>query len=147
MVAVGTASLAELTRLHARESFISDEVVGFLNRRSSMSSLRSRVAATCFAAILFTFSGPAQVTTSTIAGVVTDQTGSVVTNARIVATVPATGQQRGATTNSLGEYVLAQLAPGVHRVTVTATGFQTSVVENLTLDIAQRSMYLLDSAR
>jgi hypothetical protein len=105
-----------------------------------MSSLRSRVAATSFfAAILFATAAPAQITTSTIAGVVTDQTGSAVANARVVATLLATAQQRESTTNSLGEYVFAQLAPGVYRVNVTAPGFQTSVVDHLTLNIAERA--------
>ena len=92
-----------------------------------------------FAALILSLSIHAQVNTSTIAGVVTDQTGSVVNNARVQATTLATGQQREATTNSSGEYVLPQLAPGVYRVTVTAPGFQTAVVDNLTLNIAERS--------
>src|ERR1051325_10469773 len=105
----------------------------------TMPSLRSLIAAVCFAVILFTISVPAQVNTSTIAGVVTDQTGSVVSNAKVVSTLQATGQQREAVTNSAGEYVFPQLAPGAYRVTVTATGFQTAVVDNLTLNIAERS--------
>ncbi len=105
-----------------------------------MLSLRSRVAAACFsAAILFTNAVQGQVTTSTIAGVVTDQTGSAVVNARVVATLLATAQQRESTTNNLGEYVFAQLAPGIYRVNVTAPGFQTTVVDNLTLNIAERA--------
>lgn len=104
-----------------------------------MSSLPSRMAALGFAAILFTLPMPAQVSTSTIAGVITDQTGSLVNNAKVTATLLATGQQREANTNSLGEYVFAQLAPGVYRVNVTSPGFQTAVVENLTLNIAERA--------
>ena len=104
-----------------------------------MSSHRFRVAAMFFTAILFSISAPAQNTTSTIAGVITDQTGAVVSNARIVATLLTTAQQRESTSNSHGEYVFAQLAPGAYRVNVTAPGFQTAVVENLNLDIAERA--------
>jgi hypothetical protein len=96
-------------------------------------------AALCLAVIFHTTPVSAQVSTSTIAGVITDQSGSLVSNARVVSTLLATGQQRESVTNSLGEYVFAQLAPGVYRVNVTAPGFQTAVVENLTLNIAERS--------
>jgi hypothetical protein len=104
-----------------------------------LSSLRLPLALACLATILFTIPVRAQVNTSTIAGVISDQTGSVVANARVVATFLATGQQREARTNSLGEYVFPQLAPGVYRVNVTAPGFQTAIVDNLTLNIAERS--------
>ncbi len=81
----------------------------------------------------------AQVSTSTIAGVIRDETGSVVPNAKVVAVATATGQQRETTTNDAGEYVVPQLSPGVYRVTATASGFQTSVVQSLTLNIAERA--------
>ena len=68
-----------------------------------MSSHRFRVAAMSFTAILFSISTPAQNTTSTIAGVITDQSGAVVSNARIVATLLTTAQQRESTSNSRGE--------------------------------------------
>jgi hypothetical protein len=103
-----------------------------------MSSLRLPLVLTCLA-IFFTIPVQAQVNTSTIAGVITDQTGSVVVNAKVVATYLATGQQRESLTNSLGEYVFPQLAPGAYRVNVTAPGFQTAIVESLTLNIAERS--------
>ena len=103
-----------------------------------MSSLRFTTVAMSVVAIL-PIAVSAQITTSTIAGVVTDQSGALVSNARVVATVRATGQQREATTNSAGEYVFSQLAPGAYRVNVVAPGFQTAVVENLTLDIAERA--------
>ena len=81
----------------------------------------------------------AQVNTSTISGSVVDESGSGVPNAKVVTTIIATGQQRDAVTNGVGEFVLPQLAPGSYRITVTAPGFQTGVVENLTLNIAERA--------
>jgi hypothetical protein len=81
----------------------------------------------------------AQTNTSTIAGVVTDQSGAAVANAKVVATLLSTGQTRESQTNDAGEFVVPQLAPGSYRVAVTKTGFQTGVVEGLTLDIAQRA--------
>ena len=81
----------------------------------------------------------AQVNTSTISGAVSDESGSGVPNAKITATVIATGQQCDAVTNGVGEFVLPQLPPGGYRIAVTASGFQTGVVENLTLNIAERA--------
>ena len=81
-----------------------------------------------------------QVNTSTIAGVVKDEAGAVVPNAKVSATLTGTGQQREATSNDLGEYVVPQLGPGTYKVSVTAPGFQTAVVEALTLNIAERRL-------
>jgi phosphatidate phosphatase APP1 len=81
----------------------------------------------------------AQVTTSTIAGVVTDGAGGAVPNVRVIATVSSTGQQCESTTNDTGEYVVPQLAPGSYNIAVSATGFQTAVVQNVALNIAERS--------
>jgi hypothetical protein len=81
----------------------------------------------------------AQVSTSTIAGVVRDDTGSTVPNAKIAVVNTGTGQRRETSTNESGEYVVPQLSPGSYRITVTSAGFQTSVVESLTLNIAERA--------
>ncbi len=80
-----------------------------------------------------------QVNTSTISGAVVDESSASVPNAKVVTTIIATGQQREAVTNGVGEFVLPQLAPGSYRISVTAPGFQTGVVENLTLNIADRA--------
>jgi hypothetical protein len=81
----------------------------------------------------------AQVNTSTISGVVNDESGAPVPNAQVVATLVSTGQERTVQTNDAGEFVVAQLAPGSYRVNVTKSGFQTAVVDNLTLNIAERA--------
>ena len=98
-------------------------------------SSRSIVAVFFLTAALF-----AQVNTSTIAGIVTDATGASVPNAKVTATLAATGQQRDSLSNSAGEFVIPQLAPGGYRVNVTAVGFQSAVVENITLNIAERAI-------
>ncbi len=80
-----------------------------------------------------------QVATSTIAGVVSDGAGAVIGNAHVVVTLATTGQQREANSNDTGEYVVTQLAPGTYRVAVSTPGFQTAVVQSLSLDIAERA--------
>ena len=74
-----------------------------------MARLRLPLAVLCLA--VFFVSIHAQVNTSTIAGVVSDQTGSVVSNAKVQAATLATGQVREATTNSAGEYVFRSCLP------------------------------------
>jgi Carboxypeptidase regulatory-like domain len=81
----------------------------------------------------------AQLNTSTIAGIVTDETGSVVPRAKVNVVLSGTGQQRETVTNDTGEFVVPQLAPGSYRVTVQAMGFQTAVVESVTLNITERA--------
>src|SRR5713226_5718764 len=80
---------------------------------------------------------PAQVNTSSIAGVVTDESGSLIPAASISAIQLATGLERKTQTGENGEYVLPQLPPGKYEITAKATGFQTAVVKDLTLAIAQ----------
>jgi hypothetical protein len=107
---------------------------------SSGSTQNYRTASfACGLALLLIGTLPGQVNTSTIAGVVTDETGAAVPNAKIAITLLGTGQQREATSNEAGEFVVAQLAPGGYRINVTASGFQTAVVESLPLNIAERA--------
>jgi hypothetical protein len=69
----------------------------------------------------------AQSTTSgDIAGVITDATGAVVPNAKIILTNSDTGFAQTLTSSSDGGYRAPLLKPGVYKVTVTATGFETS---------------------
>lgn len=83
---------------------------------------------------------PAQVTTSVIAGVVTDESGSVVARAQVTATQVGTGLQREVLTGETGEYVIPQLPPGRYRIEVQASGFQRAVLEDVPLTIAQRAV-------
>ena len=79
-----------------------------------------------------------QVNTSAIAGVVTDETSSVVANVTVTVTQPATGLVRTAVTSANGEYVVPQLPPGRYDVRAEAKGFQTGLASGVSLDIAQR---------
>ena len=79
----------------------------------------------------------AQSTTSgDIAGVVTDATGAVVPNAKIVVTNNETGVTQSLVSSSNGGYRAPLLKPGTYRITVTATGFQ-SVSTIVTVAIGQ----------
>ncbi|MCS7025391.1 MAG: carboxypeptidase regulatory-like domain-containing protein [Bryobacteraceae bacterium] len=101
--------------------------------------MKSRLLSTLLLSSLFAFV-EAQVNTSTLAGVVTDESGSVVPNAKVTATLENMGLQREAVSNESGEYVLPQLPPGRYKVTVQASGFQTAVAGDVVLAIAERAI-------
>lgn len=65
----------------------------------------------------------------TIRGTVTDPNGAVLPNASVQVTDQATGISRDLTTDSGGNYQATALKPGTYKVTVTATGFKTAVID------------------
>jgi hypothetical protein len=67
----------------------------------------------------------------TVRGTITDPTGAVVSNARVVITGVETGETREVTTNNEGIYVFPELRAAVYRITVEATGFQRTAVEDV----------------
>jgi hypothetical protein len=83
----------------------------------------------------------AQSNKGTILGVVTDPNGAVVKDAKVVATNVATGEAREATTDEDGNYTIPALDPGVYRLTVDSTGFQTAAVEQIKLETNARQSY------
>ena len=78
-------------------------------------------------------SGP----TGTITGTVTDPTGAVVSNARIVVHNEGTNAKREAKSNNDGDYTVALLPPGRYRVAVESPGFRRSVIHGVNLDVDQ----------
>src|SRR5215472_3947123 len=75
----------------------------------------------------------------TILGTVTDNSGAVVANANIEVTNTETGVIAHTQTGSSGDYTVPYLKPGTYKVTVQATGFQKSVVDNIGLVVAQQA--------
>lgn len=92
----------------------------------SVSGLRGiLVAAVCCLFLLSAVSAWGQTETGQIAGTVTDATGAVVVNAKVVVKSVTTGLLREATTNSAGLYAFPSLRPDVYDVSVEASGFRT----------------------
>jgi hypothetical protein len=86
------------------------------------------VALVCLAA-LFTGNLFAQGTDlGTIRGTVTDATGAVVPNAKVVITDLATNGSRQQTTNTVGSFEAFGLNPGNYKVTVSSPGFSTQEI-------------------
>src|SRR5215472_14429232 len=62
----------------------------------------------------------------TITGVITDSTGQVVPNTRIVATNEATGIRTTTVSSESGDYTISLLTIGNYKVEAQAAGFKTS---------------------
>src|SRR3954470_21577962 len=66
------------------------------------------------------------ISTGSIQGTITDQSGAVVSGAKVAITNKGTGQTLSVTTTSSGTYASGALNPGEYRVRVEAKGFKTS---------------------
>jgi hypothetical protein len=78
----------------------------------------------------------AQTFRGTILGTVTDPSGNVVAGASVKVRNVATGQERTAATSADGSYTVSELPIGTYLVTITQSGFQTSVTSNVEVNVA-----------
>src|SRR5260370_14566297 len=87
---------------------------------------------------LLTGFGSATLAQSTAAlnGTVTDATGAIVPNAKVVATSQATGVESDTQTDAAGTYLFPSLPFGVSHIRVSALGLQSGVISNLNLAMA-----------
>jgi len=102
---------------------------------------RTRLArsACLLAGMLFSLSTTVlgQATSGNIFGTVTDSSGAAVGNAKVTVTDVAKGIETSATTNESGNYTVTQLTPDTYTVTVSQTGFQKFVQQNVLLNVGQ----------
>ena len=75
--------------------------------------------------------------TATLQGTVTDQSGAILSNARVIVRNQATGLERTVQTDSSGNYQVAALPVGTYRVEVQAQGFTPLVATDLTLEVSR----------
>ena len=81
----------------------------------------------------------AQEVSAGLSGTVMDANGLGIPGASVQATNQATGASVKTTSGDTGDYVLPSLAPGTYTLTAEKTGFQTSVLGNITLVVFQRA--------
>jgi hypothetical protein len=77
-----------------------------------------------------------QAVTGSLLGTVTDVSGSIVANASVTATDPATGTVRKSLTNQEGIYTIPFLSPGSYKVEIEAPGFKKIVRDNILVNAA-----------
>jgi Carboxypeptidase regulatory-like domain len=80
----------------------------------------------------------AQTNKAEIVGTITDTGGAVVPGATVTVTKVDTGASRTMTSGGSGEYVAPLLDIGIYKVTVIKDGFQTTTLENITLQTSDR---------
>src|ERR1700738_306300 len=83
---------------------------------------------------------PAQTTTGTLTGTITDPTGAAVSAAGIVVTNTEAAWGRATTSDARGSYVLADLPNGVYSMKVTAPNFKTAVSSGIILKVGTSSV-------
>src|SRR5438552_9269762 len=80
-----------------------------------------------------------QLVSATIVGSVTDASGAVVANAKIVLTETNTGVDRAGVANASGNFTYPNLPPGRYRVTVEVPGFKKEVRDGINLEVDSTS--------
>src|SRR5215475_6429879 len=106
----------------------------------SASNLKT-IAASFLMLTIVVFATPlnleAQVTGATISGTVTDTSGRVIPDARIVITNTATSISRSLTTNADGFFTVPNLLAGSYDLSFSAPGFRTDVKKAIALTVGQ----------
>src|SRR5438093_1465645 len=72
-----------------------------------------------------------------ISGTVQDANGGVVSNARVTLKDSTTGITKETTSTDRGTFLFPDLANGLYEITVTAAGFQTSVIPKISVSTSQ----------
>ena len=73
--------------------------------------------------------------TGSIAGTVTDVSGSAVPGAKVTVTAPSTGLSRSSVTNDNGEYTVPLLGVANYNIQVELQGFQTATASDIRLQV------------
>lgn len=79
----------------------------------------------------------AQLYTGSITGVVQDPSGAVIPNAKVTLTDISKGYTYEGVTDGSGHYLFRSLPPTSYRLSVSASGFSTAVLSEITLNVTQ----------
>jgi len=107
----------------SKQSFVG--VAGNLHNRLWLGTAVS--GALLLGLFLFLGAAKAQVLYGTLTGTVTDPSGAAVGGAKVEALDEGKGVRQGTATDVNGIYRFSALLPGIYRVTVSASGFETQV--------------------
>ncbi|MDX2269530.1 MAG: TonB-dependent receptor [Bryobacter sp.] len=91
-----------------------------------MNRIRTRLTLLTTALALFALAGPAAAQSfyGSLRGIVTDQAGAAVTNAKVTMTDEGTNVSRSTVTSGTGEYVFSNVTPATYSVIVESAGFK-----------------------
>ena len=84
------------------------------------------------------FAAYGQVSTGNIRGTVSDPSGAVVPDAKIVLTNIRTGVVQTVKSDNSGDYLIDFVPTGEYRITAEMTGFKKFVRDNITLDMSRQ---------
>lgn len=98
-------------------------------RRNRPGITMQRTILNFLALLLLVTATRAQITTGSVRGIVEDSTGARVGGALVEVRMAASASVRRATSDSHGEFLLENLAPGQYTMTVSASGFATASAE------------------
>jgi hypothetical protein len=104
--------------------------------------MKQRFLLTRFFLVFLLISGSVRFTlaqsgNATLSGLVTDPTGAVVPNARVLVIQTGTGQTRNTESSAEGTYSVPALPIGSYSVSVTAQGYKKLVMPSITLQVGQ----------
>src|SRR5258708_11888318 len=91
------------------------------------------------AGIVFDFDSPAQITTATIVGTVSDSSGAAIQGVNVTVTNDATGFVRSVISDSAGGFLAPLLPLGPYTVTAEKPGFSRFVQRGLRLALNQNA--------
>ncbi len=77
----------------------------------------------------------AQAVSATILGTITDISGGIISGGKVTITETNTGTVRSADTNESGNFVFADVPPGIYSVSVESAGFKREVRSNIEVQI------------
>ena len=107
-------------------------------RQSSVTCWPVRAFGTCLLLLLATGIAHTQMTTADILGTITDPSGAILPNVKIVLTNLGTQLTRSTQSNAAGQYVFTLLPAGEYSISASAAGFKNFVLPAFTLDAGDR---------
>src|SRR6202790_1906634 len=104
-----------------------------------MKSTAFWLALLVFSVISITVFAQNAISTGSISGRVTDPTGAVVVGATVTAESVAAGVKPTTKTNGTGFYSFPSLSVGAYNISVSQTGFQTTIIDNVLVEVGQNT--------
>src|SRR5262252_7002479 len=92
----------------------------------------------CVLVVLLALAGGiaySQAVNATLLGTVTDVSGAIVPNAKVLVTEVNTGVTRSGQSNESGNYTFPDMPPGQYSVTVESSGFKKETRKDITLTV------------